>query len=377
MITQVSSRGFKGLEFDQDLDRLNMLCGPNGSGKTARSMALILAVMGTVPGIAKTNPEIFSTFAPFDADKFNVSVKIGKRPFLRRFVKTKSGSITQDYMVDRKKAKKDDFLSGMAEAGKPSIIDLGAFLGLSNAKKIEWLFSLYPPGEGLEDLEEKTQEAREKVNAARKTLSEKEALIRSLTESRSEIELPAGTLAEVDAELKQTRADYEKVQGEIREIENQERERAAAEKAKKEAVAEAEAEANKKAKMIQMAAEARAWELKNLGYTYPNGDLGLLSDERYLEIYKKAQAEQKEPARKPDPAPDVPPEVVNRGQAQTAVNRMKSRGATGHPDPYQSITAIISAMDRVGCSACAARLVALRERNKYPASAGERTGTNG
>ena len=56
-IAKIFGQDFKGLKFEQELSHLNLFIGPNGVGKSARCNALMLAVMGYIPGVAKQNAE--------------------------------------------------------------------------------------------------------------------------------------------------------------------------------------------------------------------------------------------------------------------------------------------------------------------------------
>lgn len=55
MIKKILAHNFKGLSFEQPLEQYNLFLGPNGTGKSARSQGLTLAIMGYLPSDAKKN----------------------------------------------------------------------------------------------------------------------------------------------------------------------------------------------------------------------------------------------------------------------------------------------------------------------------------
>ena len=71
MITNIIAKEFKGLTFEQPLEQYNLFYGPNGIGKSARTQALALAVMGYNPTDQMKRPsDIIAAHCP--GDKFAV-----------------------------------------------------------------------------------------------------------------------------------------------------------------------------------------------------------------------------------------------------------------------------------------------------------------
>lgn len=198
MITKVTGKDFKGLNFEQALDSKTIICGPNGSGKSARSMALVLTALGYMPGSDKKNAAIL---AAFGYEKMNVGIEIDGVEFKRQWSMSAKGSVSQTYMAGGKRAKKDVFIAAMGKAGVPAVFDLGAFMDLSDQKKIDYLFDLFPPGGDVEKLQTEIETSQETLNTKRAEMKASEAVISRTEENRSEIELPAGTLAKVSADL--------------------------------------------------------------------------------------------------------------------------------------------------------------------------------
>ncbi len=321
MITKIKAKGFKGLNFEQSLAQYNLIVGPNGSGKSARSQALTLAINGYIPEIGKRNQDTYDALA--SDTELIVEATIGEKRFERMFYRTKK-SASQSYRVNGSKVGKDEFIQAMAKAGAPKVLDLDAFLALSDTKKIDWLFKLFPPQEDVGKLENEIERVTNKLNKANEDQRSLEKSAQNLRKSRSEMQLPNMTLAEVrqriqDTEeaLKQARADLESAKIE----------------------------------------DARAQEREAAAKQQPKPEPTKQQDER-----------------KP-PFPDTvdPFAGFEEAQAKKRVQNTPERvqytpTSDEHhegPDPAESIRAIMQAMDRAGCSACAAKLVCKRELKKF------------
>ena len=135
MITNVQATNFKGLTFSQDLKKRNLVVGQMGIGKSSISEAIMIATNGYLPSVGKTNSAIMDALS--DNDKMNVSVSLGTASFERRFIRNAKGKVSQKYKTSGGNASREVFVSEFAVAGKPSIVDLQAFLELSDAKKID------------------------------------------------------------------------------------------------------------------------------------------------------------------------------------------------------------------------------------------------
>lgn len=294
MITEIKASGFKGMDFEQKLGSKNLIIGRNGTYKSARSAALMLLVLGYVPGVAKKNDEILSTFG--NSDKLMVSGLIDKTRFFRRFVRNKKGTVSQDFAINHRKATKAKWMEAMLTAGKPTVLDLGAaFLDLSDQKKIDYIFDLFPPSGDIAKISTDIENKQIDLNQSHADMREQESLIKNLTTARSEIELPAGTLPEIKAAIKKTTEDYRACAKQIAEIEKKEAEEAA--------VAKAKAEAEAKAKEEKEEAERKAAESEKAavidsgpGVHPQNGDMAGntartddLSERTYQHYEKKAE----------------------------------------------------------------------------------------
>jgi hypothetical protein len=323
MITMVTAKGFKGCDFAQALSKRTLFVGPNGAGKSARSQALQLAVNGGVIGAGKTNDDILSTFG--EGDKLVVGVEIdGKYLFERGFVRGSSGSVSQGYKAGGVKVSKDYFMKALGESGAPVVLNVADFMSLSDQKKIETLFQLYPPAGDISAIQGMIDTAKEKINSLAAKVKTSEQAAARIASSKSQIQVPAGTLAEIDAQIISLEAQLKEAQENLTQIRMEEQKVADALKAKEEA------------------------------------------DRREKE---RIDTEEKTKAEKPG-------EMTKKCDALLGAEKAHGIPVTpGLPGPIvrippafcvaSSIQAIMNAMDDAGCGTCTAKMIARRELRKY------------
>lgn len=197
MIQRIMGRNLKSLEIDQPLQRLNLFVGSNGVGKSARADALTLALLGYIPGVAKKNGDILARYGT--GDKMFAGCELDDRThLLRRYSRNEKGEVGQELLVNRRAAKKEEF--AVALAGH-RVFDLQAFLDLSDAKKIDWVFGLFPPSEELGRIDEALQTKTAELNTATSKIRTLQSTVERLSAAKSNSTVPAGTLAEVSAEI--------------------------------------------------------------------------------------------------------------------------------------------------------------------------------
>jgi ABC-type cobalamin/Fe3+-siderophores transport system ATPase subunit len=329
MITSITGIGFKGLDFDHHIEPLMIFLGPNGSGKSARTLAAILALNGYIPGSAKTNAAILETYG--SGDKLVAGVKIDGKHFERGFVRTEDGKVGQGFKVAGKKVAEKAFYMAMAEVCAPKAVDVSAFMELSAQKKIDAIFDLYPPKENLEKLTTDIEASRQKINnLTQKAKSSEEAAAR-ITASQAEIVLPVGSYAELCAQIRETEKEVEGARKDLQDVELENAREKAVEDEKKRAE-----EAKRKAEE-----EARRKELEEAA--------------KPLASFEPGPMEQEVDARfGTDKAQAALP-------ADTVFSPIYVDSRPQFVDPIQTI---INAINDAGCSACAARLVAVRELRK-------------
>lgn len=247
MITSVRAKGFKGLDFTQELGPKNIFFGANGSGKSARKECLILAINGPS---GRQNSAVLNAYGVGDKP-VEAGAKIGGTWFDRIFKRAKT-SVTQIHKLNGKKVDKTKFAVEMGKAiGTVSAFDISSFTDASDQKKIAQVFNLFPPEGDVGGLEVEIDALKTEINGRFASIKTSEALVAKLTTSVAETELPAGTLPGTIAEIGKHNEKIADVEKEIQSQKDAEAKRIADEEADKKAEAAAEkatAEAEAKAK---------------------------------------------------------------------------------------------------------------------------------
>lgn len=146
MITHVNARKFKGLSFEDKFSPLTLILGPNGCGKSARSQAITLTLLGFLPGIAKANKDIVRSFGNDISTAVGITVTGGKT-FSRQFLKSmKSGRYSEKCRVNSKVVNKTKFTTELAREDI-GVFDVAAFNKMSDNDKIDLILDLFPPGD--------------------------------------------------------------------------------------------------------------------------------------------------------------------------------------------------------------------------------------
>ncbi len=256
MVTKIIARDFRGLSFDQEIDQFTLFSGPNGSGKSSRTNALILAVMGYLPSDqAKRAMDIYATHASGPEMVVAFETDSGQR-FSRKYKISPEGNGLQIIGLNGKAVNQKQIERVLIDLGNPMVFDLRSFNDLSEQRKIEFLLELSPPSKELHKIEQDLAEAEEKINDLRGKTRAKKGIIEQLSGERSALKLPAGTLAEIQAEIKAKTADLDKAQEDLKAEELAEQKRKDEEAAKeRERIAKERAE--EKAKKDKAALEAK------------------------------------------------------------------------------------------------------------------------
>ena len=350
MLTKILAKDFKGLSFTQELSQYNLFLGGNGVGKSARSQALTLAIMGYLPSDGKKKPgDIFQIHShngtPFSVG-FETNLDGVKQVFSRTF--RNGDGVSQDVACNKEKLKQTQVEKILFQLGDPRIFDLKEFIELSEQKKIDLIFSLFPPEKDLGNLEEELEAIAEKEKPASQEIKALELTISNLTKARSEISIPAGTLAEVRKEISDKETTLADAMGALKEIEIKERE----EKAK----ADAEAKAKIEAERTQAKAEADA-------------------KKREEDIKKQAEKEKETAikAAKEKGREEGKAEAKIEAQAGKEDSTLTLKPVTVHEDlllwssenVLNDITKIRETMERAKCGACSALIVVKTILAKY------------
>jgi hypothetical protein len=310
--------------------------------------------MGYVPGTAKkTNQEIFASYSS-SPEKLVVGFTMDDGyTFERGFIK-KANSITQAYQVQGARASKEFFYETLGKSGGMKAVDVGAFMDLSDQKKIDMVLDLYPPAENLTGVLELAAKEKVKYLGFEDTARAKEAAAAELIASKAALNLPPGTLAEIAGEIIRADAQLEIAQENLTKATAE----ASAAEAKEKAETKAKANAEKAKKAADEAAAKAAADAKK------KQDELLKKHEEKAQELKKATDTHSQPAPKVEPGPTSAAENQEKAFLTLAAEKLSEKLAP-LTDVQESFKSILEAFKAAGCTACAARLVVLREFKKY------------
>lgn len=213
MITRVFAKGFKGLEFDQPLSPYTVITGRVGSGKSARALALTLLVTGGLPGISRTNGDVFR--AVCGGDELTVGIEtISGKVLERSFRRGKKGAIGGSFRVDGEGTPKHLFEVALEKEGI-AVADVASFLALSDAKKIDELFRLFPPAGNVLGLNTAISKAKERIAQLEAEIRAKEESCKNLALGIADMKLPAGNLPEIQTEIARLEREYHEARDEL------------------------------------------------------------------------------------------------------------------------------------------------------------------
>jgi DNA repair exonuclease SbcCD ATPase subunit len=217
MISVIYARNFKGFEgFDQPLGLYNLFIGENGSGKTARIQALTLAVAGYLPTDQKKQAGVIYATHGDGKKEMVVAFKSdsGGR-FARKYLPGESG-VSCSCSLNGKAITQKQIEITLRDLGNPRIFDLHDFNELSEPKKIDYLLRLSPPGPELGKIDLDLSEAEEKANKMAADIRGKKMTIEQLTEAKSGIVLPSGTLAEIQKDISTKEAELAQAEDDLK-----------------------------------------------------------------------------------------------------------------------------------------------------------------
>jgi energy-coupling factor transporter ATP-binding protein EcfA2 len=347
MITSVKGENIKGLTFEQPLGRLTLILGPNGAGKSVRKDALLLALMGYIPGSAKkTNPEIFAAYSS-SPEKMIVGITLDNGFRLDRGFLKKGNSITQGYQVNGARSAKEFYYETIGKSGGVKAVDVGAFMDLSDQKKIDMLLELYPPKEDLKGIIDAADKGKVKILEFEQKARAKEDAAAELIASKAALNLPPGTLAEITGEIIRAEAQLEIAQENLTKA----REAESGAKAKEEAEAKAKTDADAVKKKIEDAAKKSAEEIRT------KAGAG-------VKAVAKAAELPLQPAEKVEPGPTSEGENRETSPIRAVAERLADKVAL-LTDVEASLKSILQAFKDADCGSCMARLVVLREMKKF------------
>lgn len=345
MLKSISAKGLKGIDFDQALGKKTLILGPNGSGKSVMMIAINLLTLGFQPGVGKRPMDTMAKLA--SSDKMQICGQFEKVHLTRKFSTTKTGA-KQEYAIDFKRSTADQMTVALSKISK--VVDLSAFLDLSDEKRIEYMIGLGGDINELQVLDQQIDTLKESILKKENDLRSKERTMESLATSLNEIEMPAGTLTEVQAEISKVEAEKRLTRDNL--------EKARIEQAKKDA-ADAAEKTRKEAGAKQQQEPAK----EQVDY-HPPAPKSEPFDSNKLDQYGDPI---KPPATSMQQEADGQITSLRHERENFAADIAKQDhlGAIVNNEAAQSIQRIIDAMDR-GCnSICAAKLIAQKELRKY------------
>lgn len=310
MIDKITCHEFKGQTFEVNIGQKTIITGPKGSGKSSIPQAIQLSILGYIPSEKpKKRPmDIFSAFSSKNTKAFRVGVQHGKITYTKDFRRAPSGSVSIKYTVGTGKYSEVDYKAALKNL--PTPLDLSTFTSLSDQKKLDVLFELFPPAGNVVKMQADIDSRKDKISSLRDNIDSLKKTIARLSKARSELELPSGTLADVRQEIQRIESEHR--------LTSQNLSRTEAE----------DAEAKKQAELKKNAEEAQTAE--------PT----------------ESNAEVAEPIKN---TPQIATEPFTNGITTRTARKI---------DIFDSIRAIMDTMARVGCEACAATLVAKREMKR-------------
>lgn len=162
MINSIIMRGIKGANTEQPLTGRDIITGHNGAGKTTRVQALGISLLGYAPGNGKVAAE---TFKLASENSMTVGLKTDDFEFTRTFSK-KNKTVSQTISLmppngEKTATAKEKRIA--SELGNiPVMLDFSEFIGLSDTKRREFIYSLAADGEA-QDIDEIKALVREHI----------------------------------------------------------------------------------------------------------------------------------------------------------------------------------------------------------------------
>lgn len=202
MITNLKSINFMGGSINESISPKTIYTGKNTTGKSTRANIIAITALGFSPFSTKTSKKPSDILNDFgNGKKMVTEFTCDGVVFERKFTRDSNGKLSNKTRVNKTGTTVAEFAVALANAGNPQIIDLGAFLKLSDNEKINTLFKLYPPGADLSNLDSDIEKSKKAISRLNESIGNNEGAIKKLIESKTAIEMPAGTLAETQAAI--------------------------------------------------------------------------------------------------------------------------------------------------------------------------------
>jgi len=398
MIEHIRTVGFKGFDLDEDVPQKVIYTGPNKKGKTARSGAIAVTIYGYIPfsTAGKRPGDILDSFG--DGKLLTSFVKIGGKEFGRKFSRNEKGVVSMAMQYEGKRVSSENFAILLNKAGDPRIANVAKFMEKSETKKIDTLFDLFPNPE-LAGIDTEIEAAKADVSKWQKKKDGAESTVVRLTNSKQSIEIPAGSIADVKAQIKAIETQIIDLDEQISDAKIEEARVKAEEEAKIKADREAEAQIKKakedgvvegerieKERVKKEADKKKADESGGVSLEEAKRMIGSMSPgENHEQIIPENDGDDysvnqeaflgfpSSPIVSNFPHPldkkvvenesdDPIDEVIHGSQYSAVADRNK---ITNQTYAKASILRIIDALNGAGCVTCAALIVAKQELKKF------------
>jgi hypothetical protein len=335
MITNVRTEGFKGFDINEAVPSKAIYTGKNKSGKSSRAGAIAIALFGYIP-FSTSGKLPGDILASYGSDSLVCAVTINGTEFARKFAKNSKGGASRGFQIDGKRTSAENFAILLNQAGAPKIADVAQFMKESEAKKIDTLFDLFP-NETLANIDSEIEEAKEDVSRLKKKKEGAESTVIRLTNSKQSIEIPAGSISEVKAEIKTIEAQIVDLEKQIKQAEIEEA------KVK----AEAEGERKEKERAEKEAEEKKVDQI----------DAIITKGEQQIADFKENNnIPQDQDIVGGHNIPDANGSFVFPSNQNEISNQIYAK---------ESILRIIAALKGSGCGTCAALIIAKQELKKF------------
>lgn len=216
MIERIKTNGYLGPNIDQKCGPKVVFVGPNRSGKTTRMIAIHLVLNGFVATghkVTKKAGELLNQYS--NGDRLTSEITINGHEFEHHIFRIESGKVSTRYRIDKAVYPKKEFYEELVKNGNPKVIDLSNFIEMSDNKKIDTLFKIYPSGVDIGKLNKGIATQTAQKNKYDADIKLKKAVIRENTKAKKDINVPAGSLAEIQEEIEKTTDDYQECRDKI------------------------------------------------------------------------------------------------------------------------------------------------------------------
>jgi colicin import membrane protein len=238
-------------------------------------------------------------------------------------------------------------------------------MDLSDQKKIDLIFTLFPPEADLSGIDKKLEALAGEEKTKTAELKSISLVIERMTKERAEMALPAGTMAEIKDSIAEKEKQLAETEEAIKDIEAQER----ADKAK----ADAEAKAKAEAERVKAKADAEAREREDKAKRAAVEALKKAEKEKQEAVKSAEQKGRKEAKAELKITPQEAKEAANDTRERNIMEIGEIIGFENKDDEFKNainifcrdLERILSVMQATKCPQCAAIILVKTLKQKY------------